>query len=158
MNTITRTFAIAALAVALLFAVACNTNQAVTTVEAVVAASEAVVSALPNIPAPVKTEVTTYLGQVSTAVSCTNAELATTDTGTVRGLKIAACFASVNVSSVSPAAQGYVAAVDAAVQALLAVFQSPAAKASTATLNTSARAKVATIQVRNSIVASKVSK
>ena len=152
-----RSFTCVAFAASLLFLGACTTNQTITTVEAVVAASEAVVTALPNIPAATKTEVTGYLGNVSSAVSCTNAELSTADVGTVRALKITACFTGVTIVGLSASAQSYVSAVNAAVQALLSVF-APAQPAATssATLNTAAQAKVATLQVRNSAVAAQV--
>jgi hypothetical protein len=141
---------------AMLFTAACNTNQAITTVEAVVAASEAVVNSLPKIPASTKTEVTAYLTDVSAAVTCTNAELASGDTGTTRALKITACFSTVNVSNISASAQSYVAAVNAAVQALLAIYAAPAASSSTAVLSASQGARVASIQTRNTAVASAV--
>ncbi len=132
---------------ALALTVGCTSSQTVTTVEAVVAASEAVINILPNISAAVKTEVTGYLSQASDGVTCVNKELETTDAGVLRALKIAACFSSLSYATLSPGAQGYVSAVNAAIQALLAFY--PASGANTATVSASQHTSLAALQVRN---------
>ena len=121
------------LLVAALVLVGCTSTQTVSTVEAVVAATEAVVTLLPGISAPVKAEVSNYLDLADGGVACVTDELATTDTGPLRAIKIAQCFSSLNYSGLSAQAQGYVAAVNAAITALLNFYPQSGANAVTVT-------------------------
>ena len=127
--------------------VGCSGGQIVSGVQAVVAATEAVIEALPNIPAPVKSEVTGYLNLASSGVTCVNTELATADTGAARALKIASCFTGLNISALSPQAQAYVTAVNAAIQALLQLF--PTSGANTAKLTMADRSNLFALEARN---------
>jgi hypothetical protein len=131
-----------------LLLVACTSTQVVTTVEAVVTATEAVITLLPGIPAPIKIEVTTYLGLVTDGVTCVNAELATTDTGLPRALKIAACFSSLDLNQVNNDIAAYVGAVNAAIKALLA-FYPTTGRANTVTVTAAQHTALEAIQVRN---------
>jgi hypothetical protein len=134
------------LALAALVLVGCTSSQTVSTVEAVVSATEAVVALLPGIPAPVKAEVSTYLGLADDGATCVTDELATTDTGVARALKIAQCFSSVSYTGLSPQAQAYVAAVNAAVKALLAFY--PPSGANTVTVTSAQKASLQALHVR----------
>jgi hypothetical protein len=142
------------LALLALLLVACSGNQIVTAVDAVVTTSEAVINVLPDIPATVKTEVTGYLQLATAGVTCVNTELNTSDTGVTRALKIAACFSSLNFSQLSITAQGYVSAVNAAIQALIALF--PTSGANTAKLTAANHTAMAALEVRNLAVGRKV--
>jgi hypothetical protein len=132
----------------------CTSSQTVTTVEAVVAATEAAVTLLPNIPAPIRLEVTTYLGLVSDGVTCVNAELATSNTGVARALKIAACFSGLNLSQANNDIALYVDAVNTAIKALLAFY--PTTGQNVATISASQHRALGAIQVRNLAVTRKV--
>ena len=141
-------------ALLVLLLVGCSGNQIVTSVQVVVTASEAVIAALPNISGPVKAEVSGYLALASDGVTCVNAELNTSDTGAVRALKIAACFSSLNYAALSPQAQAYVAAVNAAIQALLTLF--PTSGSNTAKLSAGNHSALAALQTRNLAVRAKL--
>ena len=136
---------------AVLLLVGCSSGQVVSGVEAVVAASEAVIPLIPGISPAVVAEVESYLTAATSGVSCVNAELATSDTGATRALNIAGCFSALSYSGLSTSAQGYVSAVNAAIQSLLKLF--PASGTNTVAITASDQVKLIGLQARNATVA-----
>jgi hypothetical protein len=126
----------------------------ITDIEIAVAGGEALVAALPKISAPVKAEVQAGFADLSAGLTCTNTAIASGFTGPVLGLKVTACWSSINIANFSPAAQTYLAAANAGIQALLGFFTPTAAP----TVTPADLAKVASLQQRNVAAASKVAK
>lgn len=133
----------------------CTSTETVTTVEAVVAAVETISETVPGLSPALRTELTTYTGLASEGVQCVTDELATTDTGLIRGGKIAACFSALNYSALSPAAQVIAGVVNVAIQKLLA-FYDPPGKVNTVTVTRTQKDQLAAIHNRAVIAKAKV--
>lgn len=89
---------IAALLIAALALVGCGQSSVTLTLDLVVTAADAAVSALQatgQLPAGTATQITAYLGDVTKAVDAATAELATMDTVAEKAAKIAQAFAGI---------------------------------------------------------------
>ena len=102
----------------------CTQSDILTSLEASVAATEAVVVALEmtgKIPPDVASEIENSISTLPDAYKQTTAELASADDATTRALKIASYYATTvaALNVLPPAAQPYVAAIQASIQAFL---------------------------------------
>lgn len=101
-----------------LFQLACSQSQVTETLSLVVTAADAAVSVLEaggQIPAPVATQITNYLGEVTTGVQFASTELASADSSGLKASKIAQEFATISAPNLPP---GIGAAIGATVQAV----------------------------------------
>jgi hypothetical protein len=152
-----KNFKRASLIAVLLILAGCQTSTVVTTLEAVVSATQAVVNLLPGIPPAIKAEVTTSLTSVTAFVVCISPELQSNDPFAVQAAKYLACAQQIQWPG-SSEARAIVAAVEAAVAAFLAPFQPQAAHALNAVkvklpLSAADKAKVQAIQNKNAALA-----
>ena len=98
--------------------VACSQSQVTETLSLVVTAADAAVSVLEaggQIPAPVATQITNYLAEVTTGVQFATTELASSDSDALKASKIAQEFATISAPNLPP---GIGAAIGATVQAV----------------------------------------
>lgn len=101
-----------------LFQLACSQSQVTETLSLVVTAADAAVSVLEaggQIPAPVATQITNYLGEVTSGVQFASTELASADSAALKASKIAQEFATISAPNLPP---GIGAAIGATVQAV----------------------------------------
>lgn len=126
-------------------------SQIITDVQLALAAGEALVSALPSIPANVKAEVQAGAALLNTGLSCTNSAIASGATGTQLGLTVAGCFTSFQIGAYSAQAQQYLSALNDAVQVLLTYFAGPAP-----TVTAADRAQVPALQARTKAISKAV--
>lgn len=148
---------------AALFAlVSCGSNQVLTTLQLVVASSEAAVAALeaggtidPNTAAKIEN----YLTSVSTAASFAATELASSDSTAVKAAKIVQEFATVTAPDLPAGTpQVILTTVNAVVQAVLNFLATvqPAPTAAAIKISEQDKAALKTLQVRADAVGSRV--
>jgi hypothetical protein len=106
-------------------------SQIVADVTLGVEAGEALVAALPNIPANVKSEVQAGGALLNSALACIEVAVQANAGGAVEALSVTKCIGQVNISLFSPQAQQYLSAFNAALQVIVAYFtpQTPVATA-----------------------------
>ena len=102
-------------------------SQLVTDVASVVNLGDALVLALPQVPANIKTEVQNYVTQIDSALACVQSVIVANVGGTTEKLAGVNCGVSINLSAVSAQAQQYLASFQAAWQVVMAYFSPTAA-------------------------------
>lgn len=118
----------------------CSQGDILKTLEASVAATEVLVTALEvagKIPAPIATVIENAIATLPDAYTQTAAELASTDSNAVKALKIAGYFANATVAlkALPPEAQMYASLVLDAINAFLAKINPTPATTGVATAN-----------------------
>lgn len=170
-----RTFAFSLFLAGAIALVGCSQSQVTITLDLVVTAADVAVSTLETtgqIPAPIANEVTSYLGQVTTAVDFATTELATTDTAAIKATKITSEFAALALPQLPPGGPAaIVATINAVAQAIgkfLATIQTTSAQLETpgalafagssgsAKLNSADKKALPKIAARNAAVKAKL--
>lgn len=138
----TKFFRIIAVATAMVFMAGCSQNQVLVTLEASVAATEALVGALAiagEIAPGTAVEITGAIAQLPAAYQETTTELASADSDAVKAMTIAGYYANTlaSLQAVPPDAQVYAAMIAGSIEAFLSTLAQTQAQA--AQMNVKAR-------------------